>query len=394
MKIAYINPVGGVSGDMLLAALLEGGGDEDLLLQELRKLPLSGWKWQRKEERRRGFGGCKIDFLSAEAGEQTPRHLPEIIRIIKEARFPAAAEETALKTFSLLAAAEAKAHRIDGEQLHFHEVGAVDTILDICGVALLVHSLTLEKIFCSPLPMGGTSVTCAHGEIPLPAPALNDLLCGVPVFASGAKGETVTPTGIALLKALSCQFGGFPAMTVASVGVGLGSREEEVPNLLRVFIGEDGGRAEHGLFSLECTVDDMTGEELGFLWEALYAAGINEMYFTPVQMKKGRPGVKITVLTEGSRIEEGRDALFRHTTTLGMTVTPVDRFVLERSLEKVTTPYGDVTYKGAAGYGVKKAKAEYEDLKRIAAAKGLPLAEVREKANKVRIREHDGKDEN
>lgn len=395
MRIAYINPVGGVSGDMLLAALLDGGGDESQLLEALSSLSLPPWQWQRKEETRRGFGGSKIEFVFDTKARQSPRHLPEITQIIKDARFPTAVEETILKTFSLLAEAEEKAHRIDRDQLHFHEVGAADTILDICGVALLVHDLALEKIFCSPLPMGSGSVTCAHGEIPLPAPALNELLCGVPVFGSAVKGETVTPTGIALLKALSCQFGGFPAMCITGTGVGLGNHDFEVPNLLRIFIGEGSNAAAHGLFRLECTVDDMTGEELGFLWDVIYAAGVNDMYFTPVQMKKGRPGMKITVLVEGDHIEQARNTLFRHTSTLGMTVSPMERFTLGRYHEKVTTPYGEVTYKCAAGYGVKKFKAEYEDLKRIAAAEGLPLAEVRKKAEKVRIREHDknGKDE-
>ncbi len=395
MKIAYINPVGGVSGDMLLAALLDGGSNEDRLLDALRRLSLPPWKWQRKEETRQGFGGSKIEFVLDTNAKQSPRHLPEIIQLIKDACFPAAAEDTALRTFSLLAAAEENAHRIDREHLHFHEVGAIDTILDICGVALLIHDLALEKIFCSPLPMGSGSVACAHGEIPLPAPALNELLCGVPVFGSAVRGETVTPTGIALLKALSCQFGDFPAMRVDRTGVGLGSHDFEVPNLLRIFVGESSDAAAHGLFRLECTVDDMTGEELGFLWDVMYAVGVNDMYFTPVQMKKGRPGVKITVLTEGDCIEKARRALFGHTTTLGMIVSPVERFTLQRYHEKVTTPYGEVNYKCAAGYGVNKAKAEYDDLKRIATAEGLPLGEIREKAERVRIQEHDenGKNE-
>ncbi|HMM06854.1 MAG TPA: nickel pincer cofactor biosynthesis protein LarC [Clostridiales bacterium] len=393
MKIAYLNPVGGVSGDMLIAALLDGGGDEDRLLNALGKLSLPPWKWQRKEETRRGFGGSKIEFVIDAKTKQRPRHLPEIIEIIKDACFPTAVEDTALNTFSLLAEAEGNAHRIDREQLHFHEVGAADAILDICGVAFLVHDMALEKIFCSPLPMGSGSVTCAHGEIPLPAPALNELLRGVPVFGSSVRGETVTPTGLALLKALSCQFGDFPAMGVNRTGVGLGSRDFEVPNLLRVFIGEGSDTAAHGLFRLECTVDDMTGEELGFLWDVIYATGINDMYFTPIQMKKGRPGVKITVLTEGAHLEQARDALFCHTTTLGMTVSPMERFTLQRYFERVATPYGEVTYKCATGYGVQKAKAEYEDLKRIAAATEMPLSEIREKAEKIRIWEHDRKDD-
>lgn len=389
MKIAYINPVGGVSGDMLVASLLDSGGNEQQLLKDLDRLPLPGWKWQRKEETRRGFGGTKIDFFIDTEAEQKARHLSEIIQIIKDARFPAEVEKNILNTFSLLGEAESKTHRIDKEHIHFHEVGATDTILDICAVALLVYDLKIEKIYSSPLPMGSGSVRCTHGEIPLPAPALNELLCGVPVFGSETKGETVTPTGIALLKALSCQFGGFPVMTTEHTGVGLGSRDDEIPNLLRIFIGESGGASFGGLSRLECTVDDMTGEELGFLWDIVYAAGVNDMYYTPIYMKKGRPGVKITALAEGESVEKVRNALFTYTSTLGIIVIPVDRFRLKRYFQKVTTPYGEVTYKCAEGYGVNKAKAEYEDLNQIAKATGLPLAEIRETAEMAKNREHD-----
>jgi hypothetical protein len=390
MKIAYINPVGGISGDMLVAALLDVGGDELQLLIDLKKLSLPCWEWQKKAEKRLGFGGAKIDFLFAEPTGEPGRHLSEISKIIKNARFPEDAEKIILKTFSLLAKAEGKTHQMDKEHIHFHEVGATDTILDICAVALLVHYLQIEKIYCSPLPMGSGTVHCAHGEIPLPAPALNELLCGVPVFGSKVKGETVTPTGIALLKALSCQFGNFPMMTIKRTGVGLGSRDSsEVPNLLRVFIGESDGESFQGLYRLECTIDDMNGEDLGFLWEVIYAAGANEIYFTPIYMKKGRPGTKITVLTEGKNLEKTRHALFVHTSTLGMIATPVERFTLERYFQKVVTPYGEVTYKCAEGFGVKKAKAEYEDLRQIAKTTGLPLSEIRNTAKNVKIWEHD-----
>lgn len=388
MKIAYINPVGGVSGDMLVASLLDGGGNERRLLKDLGRLSLPCWKWQRREETRCGFGGTKINFQIDTKKEQTERHLCEIIQIVKDARFPADVEKTILNTFSLLAEAEAKTHQADKERIHFHEVGAIDTILDICAVVLLVYDLKIEKIYCSPLPMGSGSVHCAHGEIPLPAPALNELLCGVPVFGIKTKGETVTPTGIALLKALSCQFGDFPAMTLEHTGVGLGSRDDEVPNLLRAFIGESGNASFGGLYHLECTVDDMTGEELGFLWDAVYAAGVNDMYFTPIYMKKGRPGVKITALAEGESVEKARDAIFSYTSTLGIIITPADRFRLKRHFQKVSTPYGEVTYKCAEGYGVHKAKAEYEDLKQIAIATGLPLAKIRKTADMAKNREH------
>lgn len=390
MKIAYINPVGGVSGDMLVAALLAAGGDERQLLTDLTRLELPNWKWRRNEEKRHGFGGTKINFQIE--GEESERHLSAINALIKNADFPEWVAATALETFSLLGDAEAKTHLLPKNEIHFHEVGATDTILDVCAVALLVYRLGIEAFYCSPLPMGSGSVHCAHGEIPVPAPALNELICGVPVYGCGIKGETVTPTGIALLKALHCEFGNFPAMTTNITGVGLGDRDGEIPNLLRIFVGASSCQTNAGLYRLECTVDDMTGEDLGFLWDRIYAAGANDMYYTPVYMKKSRPAQKITVLSESENLAAVREVLFTHTTTLGMITTPVQRYCLERSFQKVTTSYGEVTFKCAKGYGIKKAKAEYEDLKKIAETTGLPINEIRKAADAVFLREHDNND--
>lgn len=390
MKIAYINPVGGVSGDMLVAALLAAGGDERQLLADLGRLELHNWKWRRTEEKRHGFGGTKINFQVGSA--ESERHLSAINALIKKAAFPERVTATALETFSLLGDAEAKTHLLPKNEIHFHEVGATDTILDVCAVAFLIYRLGIEALYCSSLPMGTGSVHCAHGEIPVPAPALNELICGVPVYGCGVKGETVTPTGIALLKALHCKFGDFPAMTTEKTGVGLGDRDGEIPNLLRIFVGESSCPTSTGIYRLECTVDDMTGEDLGFLWDRIYAAGANDMYYTPVYMKKGRPAQKITVLIESENLDAVREVLFTHTTTLGMITTPAQRYCLERSFKKVATPYGEVTFKCAKGYGIKKAKAEYEDLKKIAETTELPINEIRKAADAAYLREHDKND--
>lgn len=377
MKTIYLDPIGGVAGDMLLAALLDAGGDEDYLLANLQKLDLPGWTWHREETTRGGFGGTKIDFNIV--ADQHCRHLPEIIALIQKAKFPKEVEGKILATFDILAEAEAKAHRIPKAEIHFHEVGAADTILDICGVVLMLYRIGVEEIISRPLPMGNDTVHCEHGEIPLPAPAVAAMLEGVAVRRTNIKGETVTPTGMALLKAYGCQFGDFPTMTVNQSGCGCGTRDGETPNILRVFIGETEERAHTPyIYRIETTIDDMTGEELGFLWEHLYEAGANDMYYTPVYMKKGRPAVKLTVLTEESALADVRNAIFTHTSTLGMICQKSRRFVLNRRFETVKTPFGEVHYKVAKAPNGMKVKAEYEDLRSIAEKEGISLKKVRQ----------------
>ena len=374
-RIIYIDPIGGIAGDMLLGALLDGGGDEAYLLEQLKKLNLPGWRWRREQTSRGGFAGTKIDFCPEET--DTVRHLGDIVDLVTAAAFPEEAEKRILKTFRLLAEAEAKVHNTTVDRVHFHEVGAVDTILDICGSVLLLERADVQTVVCSPLPMGSGTVRCAHGEIPVPAPAVAELLKGAAVYSSPVRGETVTPTGIALLRAYDTTFGSMPPMTVESVGSGCGSRDGEVPNLCRVFLGFGENGAPAPLCRLECTVDDMTGEELGYLWERIEAAGANDMYYTPVYMKKGRPAVKITVLAETSVFDDVKAALFRFTSTLGMICVPVERAVLERRFTEIDTPWGKVRYKEAAGFGTAKAKAEYEDIRAIAEKTGRSPTEIR-----------------
>lgn len=386
MNIAYLDPIGGIAGDMFLAALLDSidnDNEEKELLTQLKKLLPDHWKWTKEYAVRGGFRGTKIDF-SAEKEEHC-RHLSDIIDIVTGIGFPKEAEEKILKTFDFLANAEAKAHGITKEEVHFHEVGAVDTILDVCAVCLILTKLRIEKLICAPLPMGKGTVKCAHGEIPLPAPAVAELLKGAAVKESSIIGETVTPTGIALLKAFDASFGDFPAMTIQSIGCGCGTRDSEIPNILRIFLGstKETVKSKHpDLYRLECTIDDMTGEEMGYLWERIAQVGANDMYYTPVYMKKGRPAIKLTVLVGEEHLKQAEQAIFTHTTTLGMTRITVDRSVLKRRLEEIDTPIGTVTFKIAEGYGIQKTKAEFEDLKRIADEQGISLKEARSIADR------------
>lgn len=378
MNIAYLDPIGGIAGDMLLSSLLDAVDDdtaEEELLSELEKLNLSSWQWKKETSVRGGFHGTKIDFSAKK--EQQHRHLSDIVSIVQKAQFSKKAEAKILKTFDILAEAEAKVHGTKKEEVHFHEVGAVDTILDICAVCLLLTKYRIEKLICGPLPMGNGTVKCAHGEIPLPAPAVAEMLKGASVKESSIKGETVTPTGIALLKAFDTVFGKMPSMNLEHCGCGCGTRDGEIPNILRIFIGSTEEPTSKQLFRLECTIDDMTGEEFGFLWEHISKAGANDMYYTPVYMKKGRPAVKLTVLTEDTYLEQTKKTIFYHTSTLGIICEAVERSVLNRHFETIQTPYGEITYKFSEGCGVKKAKAEFEDLKCIAEKEKISLSEAR-----------------
>ncbi|MBQ2765186.1 MAG: nickel pincer cofactor biosynthesis protein LarC [Firmicutes bacterium] len=382
MNIAYLDPIGGIAGDMFLSALLDALHDdsaEDYLLSELNKLNLSSWQWKKETAVRGGFSGTKIDFSAKE--ESCHRHLSDIFSIVQSAHFPTDAENKILKTFDILAEAEAKVHGTTKEEVHFHEVGAVDTILDICAVCLLLTKIHLDKLICAPLPMGNGTVKCAHGEIPLPAPAVAEMLKGAAIRESSIKGETVTPTGIALLKAFDAVFGGMPSMKMEYYGCGCGTRDGEVPNILRIFIGSIDDTSSNQLYRLECTIDDMTGEDFGFLWEHISKAKTNDMYYTPIYMKKGRPAIKLTVLAEEPHLQQIKETIFRYTSTLGMICEKVERSVLDRHFETFQTPYGKITYKFAEGFGVKKAKAEYEDLKKIADNEQISLSEARRLAD-------------
>lgn len=382
MKIIYLDPVGGIAGDMFLGALLDALDDpflEKKLLNHLEKLKLKHWQWKKEKAVRGSFCGTKIDFRAEE--ETTHRHLNEIVSIVKAAHFPQITESKILETFDILAEAESRVHGIAKEKVHFHEVGAIDTILDICAVCYILTEISIEKIISAPLPIGRGTLHCAHGEISLPAPAVAALLTGAKVRESNIQGETVTPTGIALLNAFSCEFNSMPTMQIGHYGCGCGTRDGKTPNILRLYIGTTEDTPKN-LYQLECTIDDMTGEEMGYLWEKIEEAGANNMHYTPIYMKKGRPAIQLTVLTEESRLKKIEHIIFTHTTTLGLIRQRVERTVLQRHFESRSTPWGNVTYKIAEGEGVKKEKAEFEDLKKIADAKGISLKEARSLAEK------------
>lgn len=283
----------------------------------------------------------------------------------------------ALGVYGRIAQAEAQVHGRPVELVHFHEVGALDAVMDILGVCLLMEELGPVQVFASPVRTGFGQVRCAHGVLPVPAPATALLLQGLPVFAGELAGEMCTPTGAALLGYFVKDFIPMPPMRMEKIGYGAGSREFETANVVRAILGDTADQAQDQVVELRCNLDDMTGEDLAFAQEALLNAGARDVFFTPIQMKKGRPGYMVTCICDPQQEGELAALLLRHTTTLGVRATRCSRYILQRESHLVDTPLGRVGLKQARGYGVEKRKYEYEDVARLAREAGLSMAEAR-----------------
>ena len=378
MKLCYLDCFSGISGDMLLGALVDCGLDPAALEAELKKLKLAGWSLEVARVRRGELTATKLDFKIRETHHH--RTWKTIRELIRGSELAPPVRERAEAIFARLAEAEARVHNVAPEEVHFHEVGAMDSILDIVGASVAVEQLGIERIAVSPLNLGGGTVKTAHGELPVPAPATAALLQGAPVYSSGAEGELVTPTGAAVVATLAKEFGPLPAMTVAAVGYGAGSNDPKGrANVLRVFLGASAeeGRAESSVTVLEANLDDMSPEVGGFVLEQALAAGALDVFYTPVQMKKNRPGLLLTVLCPVERAEALMQLLFEQTTTLGVRSYRAERRVLERAMETVETRLGPVRMKLARMNGrLLNVAPEYEDCQRLAREKGVPLKEV------------------
>ena len=281
-----------------------------------------------------------------------------------------------LNVYRLIAEAESHAHNTAVEQIHFHEVGSMDAVADVTAVCLAMEKLAPEKVVVSPIHVGSGHVRCAHGILPVPAPATAYILQGLPIYGGRIRGELCTPTGAALLKYFGTSFGEMPVMRVEKTGYGMGTKDFEAANCVRVMLGETSELGDK-VVELNCNVDDMTAEELGFAMEQLFEAGAFEVFTIPVNMKKSRPGTLLRVLADPAKKEEMAAAIFKYTTTIGIREVPCSRYILRRRLEKLETPYGEVRVKRSEGYGTVREKYEFEDLARIAREKGLSLQEVR-----------------
>ncbi|HLI29807.1 MAG TPA: nickel pincer cofactor biosynthesis protein LarC [Terriglobia bacterium] len=382
IRIAYLDCPSGISGDMLLGALLGAGVPEDSLRAELATIPLGDYEFKTSHVLRAGITGNRVEIAIPE--KQPHRHLSHIEKLLGESGLSAVVREKALAVFRRLGEAEARLHAQPIEKVHFHEVGAVDAILDIAGTCAGLELLGISEMWCSPLNVGGGSVKAAHGTLPVPAPATAELLRGIPVYSSGIEAELVTPTGAALVSTLAAHFGPLPPMKIESIGYGAGAQDfPGHPNLARLMVGEKAEQStpsattDETIAVIQANVDDMSPQLFAYFMEQALAAGALDASCSPAQMKKNRPGLELTVLCAPENVERLAQVVFEQTTTLGLRIQEARRMVLERETISVETLYGTVRMKVARRNGrVMNVAPEYEDCQRLADEKSVPLKEV------------------
>jgi uncharacterized protein (TIGR00299 family) protein len=384
MKQAYLDCSSGISGDMFLAALIDAGAPAEQLFAELKKIPLGSYEVNRTKALRGGLVGTRVDIRVP--GEQPHRHLSHIQNLIEKASLPVKAATQAVKIFTHLAEVEGKLHNVSPNKVHFHEVGAVDAVLDIVGACVGLELLKVSELICSPLNVGSGSVQAAHGTLPVPAPATAELLKDIPIYSSGVQGELVTPTGAALVAALATRFGPLPPMKIARIGYGAGAKDfPDHPNITRLFVGEAVesvvGRAglpgDELVSVIQANIDDMSPQLYGYFLEKALAAGALDVTCSSAQMKKNRPGLTVSIICEPGRVDPLSEILFEQTTTIGVRVYEARRKVLEREQVTAETPYGPVQVKVARHHGkVVNAAPEFEDCQRLATEKSVPLKQV------------------
>jgi pyridinium-3,5-bisthiocarboxylic acid mononucleotide nickel chelatase len=381
-RVVYFDCASGASGDMLLGALVDLGMSLDDLRVELQRLPVRGFHVQSHRVHRSGLHATKVDVvIEHEPGPShahSHRGLAEILEILEKSGLDAAVRDRASSLFRRLAEAEAAVHGSSLEQVHFHEVGAVDAIVDVVGGCFGLAWLQADRFVASPLNLGTGTVTMSHGVYPVPPPATALLVAGVPVYGAG-EGELLTPTGALLVTGHATAYGPLPPLTLQAVGNGAGSREiPGRPNVLRLLVGEDGTEAgSDRVLVLECEIDDMSPQLYGPLVERLLGLGALDVFYTAVTMKKGRPGLLLTVLASPDRREALEEVLFAETTTLGVRRQEWERTVLGRERVEVETPYGSIGVKvGSRGGRVYNAQPEFEECRKAAEARGVPVKEV------------------
>lgn len=366
---------------MVLGALVDAGADLRAIEAELRKLGLEGWKISASKVQRRAIFATHVKVETEE--QHHHRGLSIILKRIDGANLAPRAAQRASKIFARLAEAEARVHQVPVDQVHFHEVGAVDSIVDIVGAAIGFEMLGIDEFACSALDVGGGQVKTAHGLLPVPAPATADLLLGAPTYSSGLQRELVTPTGAAIATTLATRYAEILPMTLRAIGYGAGSADNaEKPNVLRLLIGEraanePGEYWDAPVTAIETNLDDMSPQIYGYFAEKALEAGALDVFSTPAQMKKNRPGLLVTVLAEPQNTSRLIDLIFRETTTIGVRTYEVRRKTLAREFIPVTTPFGEVRMKVSRLNGaVLNATPEYDDCQKIAAARGIPLKQV------------------
>ena len=383
MKTLYIDCAMGCAGDMLTAALLELHPDRDGFIARMNDALGGKAVLSAKPDRKCGVMGTHVTVLinGDEEGEPERHHhhhtsVAEITEFIDTVPLADEVKDNAKAVYTLIAEAESRVHGHPIENIHFHEVGSLDALADVLSVCELMHELAPDKVLASPVNVGSGFVKCTHGVLPVPTPATELILRGVPIYSGEIKSELCTPTGAALLKHFVEDFVPLPVLRVEYVAYGTGKKNFETANVVRVLLGETEGECEQ-IIELACNLDDMTPEELGFAMEELFRLGALDVYFTSIGMKKSRSGVMLTCMCRVQQRAELLRCRFKHTTTLGVREYVCDRYSLTRSIDTVQTEYGAVRIKKAEGYGIKRSKPEYDDLAKLARENDTTIAEIR-----------------
>jgi uncharacterized protein (TIGR00299 family) protein len=384
MTLAYFDCFSGISGDMTLGALVDAGVPIDVLRSELKKLNLPGYELKAEKVKRSGIAATKVHVI-IEKKDLKPRHLPDITAIITKSSLTAGIKEKSIGIFNRLAEAEARVHGTTPEKVHFHEVGAVDAIVDIVGSVVGLDLLGVTRVRASAVNVGSGTVETAHGLLPVPAPAAAELLKGVPFYQSEARFELATPTGAAIISTLASSFGPLPEMKVDRIAYGAADSDfPGRPNVLRLMIGEPAAAYdEDSSILIETNIDDMNPQVYEYIIDKLMQQGAQDAYLTPIIMKKGRPAIQLSVLTEASGTDRAIDTIFRETTSIGVRIHEVKRKKLSREIREIETSYGKIRMKiSRRGGEILTATPEYEDCRRIAEEKNVPLKDVIEETKK------------
>lgn len=388
MKTLYFDCAMGAAGDMLMGALLELHPDREAFLARLNRALDGRAVVSAAPDSKCGISGTHVSVVidGHEEGEEADAQhhhdghhhhtsVSEILAFLDNVEADSAAAEDAKAVYMLLADAESRVHSQPIENIHFHEIGTLDALADILGVCMLINELAPDKIVCSPINVGSGTVKCAHGILPVPAPATELILRGMPVYGGSVTGELCTPTGAVLLKHFCTGAGEMPRMSVSAAGYGTGTKDFAAANVVRAMIGERRDAAEE-VVELKCNIDDMTAEALGYAQEALLSAGALDVYTTPIGMKKNRPAILLTCMCRKEQRDDMLRCIFANTTTIGVREYVSARYTLARREESVGTEYGRVRIKYASGWGVERSKPEYEDVARIARETGKPFGEI------------------
>ena len=385
MRIAYFDCIAGISGDMALGAFIDAGADADEIRSQIASVPIEPFELELEQVETHSLQATRVLVHAQATG--VIRTYSSIRNMLDQASLGSDVRNTAQRIFRRLAEAEARVHRKEVDLVTFHEVGAVDSVVDIVGVAAALSLLGIERVFSSPIPTGLGMVRTEHGLMPIPGPAVTELLRGAPLYSRGVTAELVTPTGAAILAAVAEGYGDLPRIRVEATGYGAGQQELDFPNVLRILVGEEQERtlsaapSAPGEVLLETNVDDLNPEIYEFVLERLFAAGAQDAWLTPMVMKKSRPAVTVSVLCSTEREASIRHVLFRETGTLGVRVTPVTKHALEREMIKVETTHGPVAVKVGYLEGRRvSVSPEFEDCARVAREAGVPAREVYQEA--------------